>query len=179
MIFITNLVSQDKHVTRHRYSTYIDAFAYVKRSKNRQKVVRIIAKSRITPSDITETMDVRFSLVSRVLRELKDHDIVMCLNENEKTGNSTNYSIPYILNFSIQNIKPETFVHAMDEYDIFLSTKSACSNQNTMSDSVYAVVKDRDRAMHSIRISLSYLTTMDEIDEFLKVFSHIYQKMVL
>ena len=67
----------------------------------------------------------------------------------------------------------------MDEYDIFLSTKSACSNQNTMSDSVYAVVKDRDRAMHSIRISLSYLTTMDEIDEFLKVFSHIYQKMVL
>ena len=31
-------------------------------------------------------MDVRFSLVSRVLRELKDYDIVMCLNENEKTG---------------------------------------------------------------------------------------------
>ena len=31
-------------------------------------------------------MDVRFSLVSRVLRELKDHDIGMYLNENEKTG---------------------------------------------------------------------------------------------
>ena len=86
MIFITNLVSQDKHVTRHRYSTYIDAFAYVKRSKNRQKVVKIIAKLRITPSEITETMNVRFSLVSRVLRELKDKDIVVCLNENEKTG---------------------------------------------------------------------------------------------
>ena len=40
----------------------------------------------MTPSEITETMNVRFSLVSRVLRELKDKDIVMCLNENEKTG---------------------------------------------------------------------------------------------
>ena len=66
--------------------TYIDAFAYVKRSKNCQKVVKIIEKSRMTPSEITETMNVRFSLVSRVLRELKDKDIVMCLNENEKTG---------------------------------------------------------------------------------------------
>lgn len=66
--------------------TYIDAFAYVKRSKNRQKVVKIIEKSRMTPSKIIETMNVRFSLVSRVLRELKDKDIVMCLNENEKTG---------------------------------------------------------------------------------------------
>jgi len=66
--------------------TYIDAFAYVKRSKNRQKAIKIIEKSRMTPSEITETMNVRFSLVSRVLRELKDKDIVMCLNENEKTG---------------------------------------------------------------------------------------------
>ena len=66
--------------------TYIDAFAYVKRSKNRHHVVRIIAKSRITPSDITETMDVRFSLVSRVLRELKDKGIVKCENEEDKTG---------------------------------------------------------------------------------------------
>ena len=40
----------------------------------------------MTPSEITETMNVRFSLVSRVLRELKDKDIVVCLNENEKTG---------------------------------------------------------------------------------------------
>ena len=121
--------------------------------------------------DIKKNYDMVLSLRNKLEKELSSYEGVFI--------NSTDYSIPYILNFSIQNIKPETFVHAMDEYDIFLSTKSACSNQNTMSDSVYAVVKDRDRAMHSIRISLSYLTTMDEIDEFLKVFSHIYQKMVL
>lgn len=93
--------------------------------------------------------------------------------------NSTQYSIPYTINISLKNIKPETFIHAMDEYDIYISTKSACSNTNTMSDSVYAVTKDREKATRSIRISLSYLTTTSEIEEFLKVFDICYNKLNL
>lgn len=93
--------------------------------------------------------------------------------------NSTNHSIPYIINFSVKNIKPETFIHAMDEYDIYLSTKSACSDTSAISDSVYAVTKDRERAMSSIRISLSYKTTKEEISEFLRVFKVVYEKLNL
>lgn len=93
--------------------------------------------------------------------------------------NCTKYSIGYVVNFSLRNIKPETFVHAMDEYDIYLSTKSACSNDKVMSDAVYAVTKDRERALHSVRISLSYLTTEEEIEEFLRVFDLCYQKLNL
>lgn len=91
--------------------------------------------------------------------------------------NSTKYSIPYTINFSLKNIKPETFVHAHDEHDIYISTKSACSTTNTMSDSVYAVTKNRDYAMKSIRISLSYLTTKEEVEEFLRVFDICYKKL--
>lgn len=65
---------------------YINAFGYVKRSKNRQKIIKIIATTRKTPSDITEIMDTRFSLVSSILSDLKNNDIVVCLNENDKTG---------------------------------------------------------------------------------------------
>ncbi len=93
--------------------------------------------------------------------------------------NSTEYSIPYTINFSLMHIKPETFVHAMDEYDIYISTKSACSDTNTMSDAIYAVTKNREQAMHSIRISFSYKTTSSEIDEFLKVFDIVYQKLYI
>ena len=75
------------------------------------------------------------------------------------------------------NIKPETFVHAMDSKDIYISTKSACSSANTMSDAVYAVTKDRTRAMHSIRISLSPQTTEEEIHLFLKSFQESYQNL--
>lgn len=91
--------------------------------------------------------------------------------------NNTKMSIPYTINISLNNIKPETFIHALDEYDIYISTKSACSTTNTMSDSVYAVTKDRGRASSSLRISLSYLTTEEEIDIFLETFDICYQKL--
>lgn len=110
-------------------------------------------------------------LQEKVLKKLKTYPSI--------TINSTKYSIYYTINLSINNIKPETFVHALDEYDIYISTKSACSSSNTMSDAVYAVTKDRERAIHSIRISLSYLTTDSEIDEFLEKFEKCYERLNL
>jgi len=92
--------------------------------------------------------------------------------------NSTKNSIPYIINFSIKNIKPETFIHAMEEKNIYLSTRSACST-NDYSKSIYSIYKDTDIASHSIRISLSYKNTKEEIMEFNKVFEEIYNKLSL
>ena len=91
--------------------------------------------------------------------------------------NSTKSSIPYIINISLENIKPETFIHALDEHDIYISTRSACSYSNTISDSVYAVTKNKNYAMKSIRISLSHLTTEEEVLMFLKIFDKCYQKL--
>ena len=91
--------------------------------------------------------------------------------------NSTTNSLCYIINFSIHGIKPETLVHALEEYNIFISTKSACSSTNTISDSVYALTKDRELSMESVRISLSYLNTIEEVKEFLRVFDIVYNKL--
>ena len=66
--------------------TYVNAFTYVKRSKNRQDIIKIIATSRITPSEIRAEMDSSFSLTSRALRDLLDHDIVKCMNPEARTG---------------------------------------------------------------------------------------------
>ena len=93
--------------------------------------------------------------------------------------NSTEKSIPYVINFSIKDIKPETFVHALDEKNIYISTKSACSKANTMSESVYSVTKNKDYASTSLRISLSYLTTEKEIEEFTNSFGECYKKLTL
>ncbi len=111
------------------------------------------------------------NLSLRILEELKKYPDLFI--------NSTSYSFPYTINVSLSNIKPETFVHAMDEYGIYISTKSACSSSGTMSDAVYAVTKDRERAMHSIRISLSYLTTEEEVQQFLEAFEQCYQRLNL
>ena len=97
-------------------------------------------------------------------------------NNSDIHINSTNQSIPHIINLSLKNIKPETFIHALDEKEVYISTKSACSTNDTMSDSVYEVTKNKDIAMHSIRISLSYLTTEKEVLDFLNIFEECYQK---
>lgn len=66
--------------------TYDAAYAYVKRSKNREKIINILATSRKTPSEIVEIMDARFSLVSALLSDLKSQGIIFCINEDDKTG---------------------------------------------------------------------------------------------
>ena len=80
--------------------------------------------------------------------------------------NSPAHAIPHILNFSLNGIKAETMLHALEEDDIFISTQTACS-VGDYSRAVYAVTKDKDRSSSSMRVSLSYLTTKEEIDKFI------------
>ncbi len=89
--------------------------------------------------------------------------------------NSTSHSIPHILNVSVLCMKPETLLHALEEKDIFISTQSACAT-GELSKAVFAITNDEKRARHSIRISLSYLTTEEEVDYFLTCFKEIYTK---
>lgn len=92
--------------------------------------------------------------------------------------NSTNKSIPYIINFSINNIKPETFIHAMEEHQIYLSTRSACS-ESKKSLAIFSLYHDATLAEHSIRISLSYKNTKEEVEEFKLVFKEVYNRLSL
>ena len=92
--------------------------------------------------------------------------------------NSTSNSIPYIINFSILNIKPETFIHAMEEKNIYISTKSACSTSD-LSSSVYSLYPDNNIATHSIRISLSCKNTIEEVNKFNEIFDKVINKLLL
>ena len=82
------------------------------------------------------------------------------------TINSPADAIPNILNISIERIKPETILHALEEKDIYISTKTACSTSEE-STSVFALTKNKEQASHSLRISLSYKTTKEELDTFI------------
>lgn len=90
--------------------------------------------------------------------------------------NKTKYSIPHILNISLRNIKAETFLHALEEYEVYLSTNTACASGN-LSSSVLAIYNDKVRAEATLRISLSHLTTTDEINKFIMYFDEVYKKL--
>ena len=84
--------------------------------------------------------------------------------------NKTKYSIPHILNISLMDVRPETLIHALEEDEIYVSTNTACSSGD-LSTSVMAIYNDKKRAVTTVRISLSYVTTNEEITRFLNVFS--------
>ena len=74
------------------------------------------------------------------------------------------------------DVMSETFIHAMEKRDVYLSTNTACSS-GELSTSVMAIYNDLQRAKHTIRISLSHLTTTDEVNKFLTYFDEEYQKL--
>lgn len=97
----------------------------------------------------------------------------LSIYESVKINSNTN-CIPHILNFSLLNTKPETLQHALEEYDIYISTQSACATGNS-SKAVMALTNDEKRALSSVRVSISSLTTKEDIDYFLESFSKIYR----
>ena len=122
---------------------------------------------------VIPNIDKNYEYVSSLSRKIKDN-----LKKYDNIHiNSTENSIPYIINFSVIGVKPETFIHTMEEEDIYLSTKSACSTSD-VSLSVDSIYHNREISMSSIRISLSYKNTEEEIDKFIKAFDKIYNKLV-
>ena len=120
-----------------------------------------------------EDNDNKYNHVLELNKYLKDK-----LNNYDKVRiNSNSKCIPHILNISILGVKPETMLHALEQDDIYISTQSACSASNTVSKAVMSVTNDIKRAESSIRISISYLTTKEEIDTFLNSFDKCYKKL--
>lgn len=121
-----------------------------------------------------ENLDEKYNHVLEINNYLKEN-----LKKYENVYiNSNDYSIPFMLNVSVIGIKPETLLHALEQDDIFISTQSACSSNTTLSKAVLSLTNDKKRAESSVRISLSALTTKEEIDTFLKSFDKIYENLV-
>lgn len=91
--------------------------------------------------------------------------------------NSTSCSLPHIVNISILNVKPETILHALEEDDIYISTQTACHKAGDLSTSVLELTKNELYATHSIRISISYLTTKNEINQFIDTLKEKIDKL--
>ena len=114
---------------------------------------------------IFEDFDKKYNKVVELNNYLKKNLETM----NKVIINSNKEGVPHIINISILGIKPETMLHALEEQGIFISTKTACSYDSNESLSVYELTKNKEKAKSSLRVSLSYLTTIDELDYFIKV----------
>ena len=89
------------------------------------------------------------------------------------TIHSPQSAVPHILNLGVSGIKGTAFRDALAERGVCVSVKSACSVENTPSRAVYAVTRNRRQALESWRVSLSHRTTMEELDEFIRIFDEV------
>lgn len=111
------------------------------------------------------------------LKELGDM-IKSHLSEYKNVSiNSRENSLPSIINFSLIGEKALTILDKFEEHNIIISAKTSCCPITTPSKLVYALTKDKQKASSSIRVSLSYKTTKEEVEEFMKVFDLIYKEI--
>ena len=63
-----------------------DIVGYVMASEYRCNIIKSIGESIKIPSAIAEDIGLRTNHVSNVLKDLKEHKIVVCLNEDARKG---------------------------------------------------------------------------------------------
>jgi cysteine desulfurase len=113
--------------------------------------------------------DERYERVFNLNARLREH---FAKNPNIRI-NSPDDAVPHILNISVKGIKGEDMRRMLDERGVCVSVKSACSVANTPSRAVMAISHDRKNALSSWRISLSHLTTDDELERFINILDDI------
>jgi len=65
----------------------IDSISHIKNSKYRYDVLKVLSENKLmTPKDISEKVNLRLNHVSMTLSELKEYDLVECINEESKRG---------------------------------------------------------------------------------------------
>ena len=98
--------------------------------------------------------------------ELRDYCIERLENIDEVVINSTEASIPYIINFSVPGIRSETMLHFLASKNIFVSSGSACA-RGKVSHVLQNMGLPKERIDSAIRISFSRYNTREDVDLFL------------
>lgn len=80
-----------------------------------------------------------------------------------------------ILNVSFKGIKGEVLLHALEDYDIYVSTGSACSAKKSSHKNYVlpAIGLDECYISGAIRFSFSYLNTIEEVDATIEALKSI------
>lgn len=117
-------------------------------------------------------MDERIQYVTPLRDQIRDE-----LSQYKEVHLNTNeYSVPFVVNFSVPGTKSEKLITILEENDIYVSAKASCCPTGTPSKPIYAVYKDKNIATSSIRVSLSHLTTQEEVDGFIQAIRKMFKE---
>ena len=108
---------------------------------------------------MAEKKDYLLDLKNKLLEGVREvlPDIVL--------NGSLENSAPHIINLGFPGLRGEILLHALEEEGVYVSSGSACSSRNKQFSHVLEAMGVDDKILEgSIRLSISYLTTMEEIE---------------
>ncbi|HEX6922633.1 MAG TPA: cysteine desulfurase family protein [Bacillales bacterium] len=119
-----------------------------------------MAKALRLSQDASEAGIAKMKKITGLLRERLEELEGLAINTPEY------HAAPHIMNFSVDGVKPEVLIHALERRDIYVSTKSACSSREGGASRVLlAAGIPEKQAEQAIRISLSFENSEQDIEE--------------
>lgn len=129
-------------------------------------------------SDFDDKIDRLYGLKEYFINELKKLDGVI-INGLPGTADLSGIAdipeavirmtAPHIVSASVEGIRAEVLLHALEEKEIYVSSGSACaSNKPAISETLKAIGVKRELLDSTIRFSMSVETTKEELDHTLE-----------
>lgn len=110
-------------------------------------------------SDLDADREKLFAMKNRLIERLGEIPDV-CFN-----GRTDETAAPHILSVRVRGVRAEVLLHALEDKGIYVSAGSACaSNRPHLSATLSAIGTPSSEMDNSIRISLSVMNTMEEMD---------------
>lgn len=112
-----------------------------------------------------------FDAKIKKLYDLKQYTVDSLLEripDIKVNGQKVNEGAPHIISVSIKGLAAETVLNMLSSKNIYVSAGSACTSNNPhVSDTLQAIGLEKDLLESTIRISMSFMTTKEEMDYFL------------
>ena len=85
---------------------------------------------------------------------------------------------PHIISVSVSGVRAEVLLHALEDYGVYVSAGSACStHKRTPSATLMSISLDKPLLESTVRISMSSMTTKEEIDDALNALTEIVPRL--
>ena len=119
-----------------------------------------------------EAMQDLIRMRHRLCDDLVNIDGVSILGESDKDF------LPSIISVTVEDVKSEVLLHALEEWEVYISAGSACSSHHKeTSATLKAIGYDDKKADCTVRLSLSANTREDEIRHALMALKDVIPKL--
>ena len=128
-------------------------------TENVPGIAGVALAAKLLCGNLDEARQRLFAMKNRLIDRLRE------IPDIEFNGRTDETAAPHILSVRVRGVRAEVLLHALEDKGIYVSSGSACSsNHPRPSETLAAIGTPASEMDNSIRMSLSVMNTMEEMD---------------